>query len=81
MTLGEWEAGARLWGAGFHYGAPWPIFFQYLESVIDVCRQALGDRFDELVEDGDGLGPDDAVALAATLTPGIQEPSPRAATT
>ena len=67
MATGAWDTGARLWGAGLAYGAPWPIFFQAFGPALEKCRTALGTRFDELVSEGATLDPDGAVALAATL--------------
>ena len=65
---GEPARAARLWGAGTHFGAPWPIFYQAFAAVIEASRTALGDRHDELLAEGAALDVDAAIALAATLT-------------
>lgn len=73
MAAGAWEAAARLWGSGLHYGAPWPVFFEVCAGLLDECNAALGERFSELEAEGQRLHADAAIAIAATLPVGTEE--------
>ncbi len=60
-------AAARLWGAAGMLTALWPLFARRYGEWMEAARDALGDRFDELVAEGAKLSIDDAAALADTI--------------
>ena len=60
-------AAARLWGAAGTLTPLWPLFARRYGEWIQAARDALGDRFDDLVAEGSQLSVDEAVALADEL--------------
>ena len=58
---------ARLWGTAGMLTALWPLFARRYGEWMEAARDALGDRFDELVAEGAKLSIDDAAALADTI--------------
>ncbi len=60
-------AAARLWGAAGTLTPLWPLFSRRYGEWMEAARDALGDRFDDLVAQGAQLSVGDTVALADEL--------------
>jgi tetratricopeptide (TPR) repeat protein len=73
LRSGLEEDGARLAGAARRIALQTGVTNGVLEILhiadpVDVARTQLGDRAERLIEEGEALGLDDALALAATIT-------------